>query len=176
MKKIFNVMLVSCIVFTFLGCGAVNSGGTNNSDVISEVKTDVAEDDSVQEYAEENTDGKNTAEQTESKTQISGSFTATVRDIIPDYVLDDTTPLMGVLTLFQDSPFTVYLGENLVSKVEIGETYVFTIETVSVEDSVDEVMSMSVPSLFYTYGLKIVDVRPAEESETGLDSLGLSFE
>lgn len=171
MKKMLNMVLVLGITFTFFGCGTANSAGTHNSDVISEVQIDEAEDDSVQEYAEENT-----AEQTESKTQISGSFTATVRDIIPDYVLDDTTPLMGVLTLFQDTPFTVYLGENLVSKVEIGETYVFTIETVSVEDSVDEVMSMSVPSLFYTYGLKIVDVRPAEESETGLDSLGLSFE
>ena len=41
---------------------------------------------------------------------IGGSFTATVRDVIPDYCLDDTTPLVAVVTEFQSQPFTVYVG------------------------------------------------------------------
>lgn len=48
---------------------------------------------------------------------IGGSFTATVRDVIPDYCLDDTTPLVAVVTEFQSQPFTVYVGEELGKKL-----------------------------------------------------------
>ena len=48
---------------------------------------------------------------------IGGSFTATVRDVLPDYCLDDTTPLVAVVTAFQSPPFTVYVGEELGKKL-----------------------------------------------------------
>ena len=40
---------------------------------------------------------------------ISGTFTATVRSLMPNYVLDDFSPLTAVVTQFQDSPFTLNL-------------------------------------------------------------------
>lgn len=44
-----------------------------------------------------------------------------VRDIIPNYCLDDTTPTVAVLTLFQDSLFTIYVGEEMESQLVINE-------------------------------------------------------
>ena len=88
---------------------------------------------------------------------ISGSFTATVRDVIPDYCLDDTTPLVAVVTEFQSRPFTVYVGEELGKKLL-------------------EVQKLSTASLLREFNLQITDCRPAEDGELGLESLHLTIE
>lgn len=59
--------------------------------------------------------------------QIKGQFTATVREILPDYVLDDTTPRVAVISCYQEDPFTIWLGERA-AELEIGESYVFHLE------------------------------------------------
>lgn len=58
---------------------------------------------------------------------ISGSFIATVRKLIPDYIADSTTPAAAVVTQFQGSPFVVVLGPELIGQVEEGNTYKFTV-------------------------------------------------
>lgn len=69
--------------------------------------------------------------QAESKqVQIEGAFVAMVRDKIPNYVLDDTTPNTLVVTMFQEGPFLISTGSlgNLVETVEADKFYVFEIE------------------------------------------------
>mgnify|MGYP006922408958 CR=1 FL=1 len=46
---------------------------------------------------------------------------------MPDYGLDDTTPRVAVVTLFQLPPFTLPVGE-LAPELTVGETYVFTLD------------------------------------------------
>lgn len=115
--------------------------------------------------------------QAEKKTTISGSFTVTVRDVIPDYTLSDDVPTVAVVTQFQSSPFTLYVGEEIGRELEIGKTYVFTIEPREVDYSKEVLKSLSLASLVWEIpGFKIVDFRLAEEHETGVDSLNLTIE
>jgi len=109
-------------------------------------------------------------------TRISGCFTAAVRDIIPDYVSDDTTPQIGVLTLYQDTPFTAYLGKELCETLEHGQSYVFSIEPINVDVSITDIHKMSLPVLLYTFSVRIMDARPAQEHELGTNSLMLTYE
>ena len=69
------------------------------------------------------------------KTTVSGSFTVEVRDVIPDYCLDDITPSVAIVTEFQSYPFTLYVGEEIGSQLEIGKVYVFTIKPIVVDYS-----------------------------------------
>ena len=110
---------------------------------------------------------------------ISGSFTATVRDVIPDYCLDDTTPLVAVVTEFQSQPFTVYVGEELGKKLleeQNGQPLVFTVTPLTVDRSREEVQKLSTASLLREFNLQITDCRPAEDGELGLESLHLTIE
>ncbi len=58
---------------------------------------------------------------------IKGSFVGTVRYLIPDYCMDDTTLSIAVVTPFQSCPFTIYVGELAKQLVE-DQTYVFEIQ------------------------------------------------
>lgn len=110
---------------------------------------------------------------------IGGSFTATVRDVIPDYCLDDTTPLVAVVTEFQSQPFTVYVGEELGKKLleeQNGQPLVFTVTPLTVDRSREEVQKLSTASLLREFNLQITDCRPAEDGELGLESLHLTIE
>lgn len=103
---------------------------------------------------------------------IGGSFTATVRDVIPDYCLDDTTPLVAVVTEFQSQPFTVYVGEELGKKLleeQNGQPLVFTVAPLTVDRSREEVQKLSTASLLREFNLQITDCRPAEDGELGLE-------
>lgn len=128
--------------------------------------------------------GKTEATATEApatpSTTISGSFTATFRDMIPDYCLDDVTPCVAVVSDFQSYPYTVFVGEELGieldAQLQPGEVYVFSIEPVTVNYSKEELERLYTSSLVWEIpGLKITDVRPAEEGELGLNSLYLTI-
>lgn len=68
------------------------------------------------------------------KVTVAGTFTATVRSLIPNYVLDNSTPMMAVVTTFQAEPFILYTRDQT-SALTVGETYVFTVESAQVEIS-----------------------------------------
>lgn len=53
-----------------------------------------------------------TIEEVISRTIISGEFTVSVRDVIPDYCFDHVTPCVALVTEFQSYPFTIYVGEE----------------------------------------------------------------
>ena len=63
--------------------------------------------------------------------KVYGDFTATVRELIPDYVYDSETPRAAVITLFQSGPVVLNLNglnEEAFEKIEAGETYTFIVE------------------------------------------------
>lgn len=108
---------------------------------------------------------------------VSGSFTVSVQDVIPDKSLNDTTPSVAVVAEFQSYPFTIFVGEEIGRQLKAGEVYVFTIEPVTVEYSKEYLESLSLSSLVWELnGLKITDFRLATEDELGLASLCLTIE
>lgn len=110
--------------------------------------------------------------------QVSGHFTATVRAVMPDYCSDFQTPAVAVVTCFQSTPFTVWLGEELTSRLTPGETYVFTIRETTIELP-REALDQSLPSpelAIPLYGLLVDSVRTAREGEGGLDTYHFAVE
>ncbi len=96
---------------------------------------------------------------------ISGSFVATVRKLIPDYVYDDTTPMSVLVTQFQDTPFTILLGPDLIGQVEEGKTYEFTISDTEVDlTRYPNAEFMQDPAVFFAMNVKITvqSITPAE--------------
>ena len=117
-----------------------------------------------------------TTQENTSRSIISGEFTVGVRDVIPDYCLDDVTFCVALVTEFQSYPFTIYVGEEIGSQLEIGHQYVFSIEPVEVNYSVEELQKRNLSSLVWEIDeFKITGFRFAKEDELGLDSLQLTF-
>jgi len=116
--------------------------------------------------------------QTVEKTTISGSFAVCVRDVIPDYVFDNTTPSVAIVTRFQSPPFTLRVGADIGSKLEKGKFYVFTIEPFTVEYPNKEfIRSMDISSLKNEFhDFRVVDFRLAEDGEAGMGGLSLTIE
>ena len=115
-------------------------------------------------------------EEDTSRTRIRGEFTVGVRDVIPDYCYDDVTPCVALVTEFQSYPFTIYVGDEIGSQLQKGNQYVFSIEPIEVNYSVEELQKMNLSSLVWEIGeLKIIGFRLAKEEELGLSSLQLSF-
>ncbi len=112
------------------------------------------------------------------KTTISGSFTVCVRDVIPNYVFDNTTPSVAIVTQFQCPPFTLDVGPDIAGKLKTDELYVFTIETFTVDYPDKEfIKQMDISSLENEFrDFRITDFRLAEEDETGMNSLCLTIE
>ena len=120
---------------------------------------------------------ENDAQPSDIETTVSGSFTVSVRDIIPDYCVDDVTPNVAVVTEFQSYPFTIFVGEEIGSQLAVGEVYVFTIKPMTVKYSKDYLESMSLSSLVWELPeFEITDFRLANEDELGLESLSLTIE
>lgn len=105
------------------------------------------------------------------KITITGSATFTVRKLIPDYVLDDTTLQCAVVTEFQDSPYVIFVGEEVAKELQENETYVFEIEDTEVDRNlVMQDGSLSEKAAFTNYPISIKSVRKAGEDEIGLGS------
>ena len=93
---------------------------------IAQLQQEKSEQDVSNQVVEQN------IPQVESKqVQIEGAFVAKVRDIIPNYVLDDATPNILVVTMFQEGPFLISTGslEDLVETVEVDKVYIFEIKS-----------------------------------------------
>ena len=109
--------------------------------------------------------------------KVSGAFVATVRHIIPDYTLDNTTPRIAILTQFQSEPFMLYLGEEMAAKLEAGKTYYFEVD----DTPVGEIPVVEFEKGYYyieqgTYRLNIKSVREPTEGEGGLNLPQIRYE
>ena len=121
--------------------------------------------------------GQNRENEEMVKTLVSGEFTVGVRDVIPDYCLDDVTPSVAVVTEFQSYPFTIFVGQEIGSQLEIGKQYVFSIQPFEVEYSVEELQEMALSSIAWDLsGFRITGCRLATEEEMGLESKQLQFD
>ena len=108
---------------------------------------------------------------------VSGSFIVSVREVIPDYCLDNITPNVAIVTEFQSYPFTLHVGEKIARQLNAGETYVFTIEPIVVECSKEYLKKLNLSSLVWELpDFEITDFRLATEDECGDNGVCLSIE
>ena len=181
-KKISALMLLLVIVVSLASCGNA-SGSANNSPLPPDeaLQSDynflLAEKEALQSEFDAIRAERDAllSKNEKNPVTISGSFTATVQLLIPDYVLDDVTPSVAVVTSFQSQPFTVYLGKDLASQIEVGESYEFEIEekNVSLTQEQLEAVSTAPEVAIPLYNLKVISV--VEVKDNGVDTEGLIF-
>lgn len=170
MKRIMTWFSVISLMFLLTSCAQKDGSDFSDSSALQENRT---EDAAGTESAEDTGDMAQTV-----PAKLTGSFAVTVRDIIPDYCLDDVTPVVAVVTCFQDVPFTVYVGEEMASQMIVGEQYVFEIEETDIGEIPQETFDSYPPSpeaAVPLYHLQIANIRIAEEEEWGLDSIHLQY-
>lgn len=159
MKKIIAMVLCLVLVLSVVGCG--------NKDQSSDTHDANYEEGYTAGYEAGYNDGKQ--QMTENKkrfARFSGSFTATVEQLLPDYcALPGKT--IAVVHFFQDGPFLLRFQEDLTGKLVEGTSYVFEFKTFEVELPADE----ENPDISdYMYSIDVTNYRVAEDSELGLES------
>lgn len=109
--------------------------------------------------------------------RVSGSFTVTVRELIPDYVADSITPRAAVVTFFQDGPFVLKLDEAVCQELTAGEAYTFLVEEQEVALPENELLDGGVVSqnALLLRHISVTGVRAATEEELGLDGWRVSY-
>lgn len=154
------------LLFGLIGVILVMGACTNRDTEPSREETEISEEQEVADMLSSNIE-----------TTISGSFTVCVRDVIPDYSLDGVTPNVAIVTEFQSYPFTIFVGEEIGSQLEIGEIYVFTIKPMVVGYTKEYLKGLNLSSLVWELPrMEITDFRLANEDEFGLESLTLRIE
>ena len=107
---------------------------------------------------------------------VYGDFSAQVRAVLPDYVADDSLSV-AVVTLFQEMPFALYLGQGGAENLEVGEIYKFEIEDTEIFGESLEYLEYIEPNWFLAkHNIRIKNVSPADpETEWGLICNRLSY-
>ena len=149
MKKMIAGILCLVLALSLSGCGTnAQSSDTCNANY---------EEGYTAGYEAGYHDGKQQVTGNEKRfAQFSGSFTATVEQLLPDYyALPGKT--IAVVHFFQDRP-----GELIE-----GTSYVFEFETFQVELPEDE---EDLDILDYMYSINVTGYRAAEDDELGTDS------
>ena len=158
MKKIIAMVLCLVLVLSLAGCG--------NNDQSSDTHDANYEEGYTAGYEVGYNDGKQ--QMVENKkyfAQFSGSFTASVEQLLPDYfALPGKT--IAVVHFFQDRPFLLHFQNDLTGELIEGTSYVFEFETFEVELPEDE----ENPDISdYMYSINVTSYRVAEDDELGLD-------
>ena len=108
--------------------------------------------------------------------KLTGAFVATVRHIIPDYIFDNVTPQIAILTQYQSGPFMLFMDETIIAKLEVGQIYYFEIEDTPVGEMLESEMG------YYNLGcdvnppFNIKSVRAPEEDEIGVSSPNVTYQ
>ena len=157
MKKRATIVLGLVLILTLVGCG--------NNAQSSDAHNAEYEEGYAAGYEAGYNDGKQ--QMTESQkhfAQFSGSFTATVEQLLPDYyALPGKT--VAVVHFFQDRPFLLHFQKDLTGELIEGTAYVFEFETFEVELPDDE----KNPNISdYMYSINVTNYRVAEDDELGL--------
>ena len=157
-KKRATIVLGLVLILTLVGCG--------NNAQSSDAHNAEYEEGYAAGYEAGYNDGKQ--QMTESQkhfAQFSGSFTATVEQLLPDYyALPGKT--VAVVHFFQDRPFLLHFQKDLTGELIEGTAYVFEFETFEVELPDDE----ENPNISdYMYSINVTNYRVAEDDELGLE-------
>lgn len=158
MKKKAIIVLCLALVFTLIGCG-------NNAQSSDEHNAEY-EEGYTAGYEAGYHDGEEQATGNEKHfARFSGSFTATVEQILPDYyALPGKT--VAVVHFFQDRPFLLHFQKDLTGELIEGTAYVFEFETFEVELPDDE----ENPNISdYMYSINVTNYRVAKDNELGLE-------
>ena len=192
-KYIVNIMLLCAIAFGCIGCSNTEISQEEYNYLLAqnkELKTQLGKyldkyNTTLEQYNQlvaENTQFKKMLkayEESTIPTKVVGGFSATVRDIIPDYCLDFTTPQVAVVTCFQDGPFTMSIGEERAKALTIGETYYFELKETEIGRLTETEFNngwAEPKEVLNKYGVPIEKIRLAKEDELGLESLKVRFE
>ncbi|MBR3419831.1 MAG: hypothetical protein IKG82_14180 [Oscillospiraceae bacterium] len=180
-KTVLTTLALTALLVCLTGCGKQGPTPKPDDSVRGAVQVNIP-DDPVTALPDDDPaaagtpDAQPAAEDPDAYAQpvpsvVSGSFTATVRKLIPDYVSDAETPRAAVVTLFQDGPFVIQLDEHLCTKLQEDKTYTFIVGKQDAELCQWE----------YTNGgfvqqialieqkIRVTDVREATEDEYGLE-------
>ena len=125
MKKMATIVLGLALVLTLVGCG--------NNAQSSDAHNAEYEEGYTAGYEAGYHDGEEQATGNEKHfAQFSGSFMATVEQLLPDYyALPGKT--IAVVHFFQDRPFLLHFQKDLTGELIEGTSYVFEFETFEVE-------------------------------------------
>lgn len=102
---------------------------------------------------------------------VTGSFTATVRKLIPDYVAEPGNTA-AVVTLFQSEPFVLKLNAEMCERLEEDQTYTFIVkeeETAIPTDMLWENDNSVSWDALILRKISVSDVRAAEDDEYGMN-------
>ena len=158
MKKMIASVLCLVLVLSLSGCGMnVQSSDTRDSSY---------EEGYTAGYEAGHRDGEQQAAGNKKCfAQFSGSFTATVEQLLPDYyALPGKT--IAVVHFFQDRPFLLHFQKDLTGELMEGTSYVFEFETFEVELPEDE----ENPNISdYMYSINVTSYRVAKDDELGMD-------
>ena len=157
MKKIIVTVFCLVLVLLLVGCG--------NKDQSSDTHDANYEEGYIVGYEDGYNDGQQMTESKKCFAQFSGSFTATVEKLLPDYyALPGKT--IAVVHFFQDRPFLLHFQKDLTGELIEGTSYVFEFETFEVELPDDE----ENPDISdYMYSINVTSYRVAEDDELGLE-------
>jgi len=159
MKKIIAGTLCLVLILSLFGCGTnAQSSDTHDANY---------EEGYTAGYEAGYNDGKQQMAGNEKRfARFSGSFTATVEQLLPDYyALPGKT--IAVVHFFQDRPFLLHFHKDLTGELMEGMSYVFEFETFEVELPDDK----ENPDISdYMYSINVTSYRAAEDTELGLDS------
>ena len=158
MKKIVARVLCLALVLSLSGCGT-NVQSSNTHDASYEKGYSAG-------YEAGYHDGKQQTSGNEKRfARFSGSFTATVEQLLPDYyALPGKT--IAVVHFFQDRPFLLHFQTDLTGELIEGRSYVFEFGTFEVELPDDE----ENPEISdYMYSINVTNYRVAEGDELGLE-------
>ena len=166
MKKITAMVLCLVLTFSLVGCGDNGQeSNANNTDYEDGYSAGYKEGYNVG-HEDGYSEGKNQIEPQGARyAKFSGSFTATVEKLLPDYfALPGKT--LAVVHFFQDGPFLLHFREDMSEKLVEGTPYVFEFKTfeVAIPDGEEH------PDISdYMYSIIVTDYRFAEENELGLE-------
>ena len=93
-------------------------------------------------------------------------------------MLDDSTPLIAILTTFQSGPFLALVGEEA-AQLEVGESYIFQIAATEIgEISAAELENgIQAEEAFGLYDLQIESFQPAGDDDiSGPESALLTYQ
>lgn len=158
MKKMATIVLGLMLVLTLVGCG--------NNAQSSDAHNAEYEEGYAAGYEAGYNDGKQQISESKKHfAQFSGSFMATVEQLLPDYyALPGKT--IAVVHFFQDRPFLLHFQKDLTGELIEGTSYVFEFETFEVELPDDE----ENPDISdYMYSINVTSYRVAEDDELGLE-------
>lgn len=138
-KKNFVSKIIFYSIFTFgiltlmTGCN-FDSTEEDNSLGESAVAETAQDEEGQNPVLKEEQEADSVQSEKESNIQLSGSFYVHVLALMPDYVVDDFTNNVAIVTCYLDVPFVVYLSSTpeeegvTADDLEVGKFYEFEIE------------------------------------------------